>query len=105
MNIYKRAIPIYIVIVLAIIFTACESNSPSLTSGLGLDADINESSRSQTITLQQRDFRAEGAMSVYQHQLVQEKGIQLQERIQKARLLRLNDDPYETMSKGEFYPF
>lgn len=104
MNNYKRSIPIYIGVLLSILFTACESNSPSLTSGLDQDADMNESSRSQTLTLQQRDFSAEGAMSIYQYQLVQEKGKQIQERIQKARLLGLNDDPYESISKGEFYP-
>ena len=104
MNNYKISIPIYIGVLLSILFTACESNSPSLTSGIDQDANMNESSRSQTLTLQQRDFSAEGAMSIYQYQLVQEKGKQIQERIQKARLLGLNDDPYESISKGEFYP-
>jgi hypothetical protein len=51
MNNYKRAIPIYIGVVLAILFTACESNSTSLMSGLSQDAEIYDPTSSSTLTL------------------------------------------------------
>lgn len=52
MNNYKRAIPIYLGVVLAILFTACESNSTSLMSGLSQDAEMNDPTSTPTLSLQ-----------------------------------------------------
>lgn len=104
MNNYKRAIPIYIGVVLAILFTACESNSTSLMSGLSQDAEMNDPTSTPTLSLQQRDFRADGVMGAYQHQLVQVMGVELQDKIREDRLARLADDAIEVETMGEFYP-
>ncbi len=103
MNNYKRAIPIYIGVVLAILFTACESDSTSLMSGLSQDAEMYDPTSSPTLTLQQRDFRADGVMSAYQHQLVQVMGVELQDKIREDRLARLADDDNKLEIMGEFY--
>ena len=94
MNNYKRAIPIYIGVVLAILFTACESNSTSLMSGLSQYAQINDPTSSPTLSLQQRDFRADGVMGAYKHQLVQVMGIMQPVNDKIALNLRLNRHLY-----------
>jgi uncharacterized lipoprotein YajG len=101
MNNYKRAIPVYIGVVSAILFTACESNSTSLMSGLSQDAEMYDPTSSPTLTLQQRDFRADGVMSAYQHQLVQVMGVELQDKIREDRLARLADDDNKLEIMGD----